>query len=73
MTAEMPREIVPANFPELAKLVWNRDPLRPVDAQEAYALYDRNWRFVDIERMDAREVALIQELDRHFGNGFHLI
>jgi hypothetical protein len=73
MMAEMRREIVPAEFPELKKLVWNRDPLRPVDAEEAYALYDRNWRFVDTEHMSACELELIQELDKHFGNGFHLM
>lgn len=70
---EMRREIVPAEFPELAKLVWNRDPSRPVDEKEAYALYDRNWRFVDTEHMDARELALVQELDQRYGNGFHLV
>ena len=67
------REIVPAEFPQLFRLAWNRDPLRPVAPAEAYALYDRNWRFVDIDHLTAKEAKLIRELDAAFGNGFRLM
>ena len=43
------QQIVPAEFPELALLVWNRDPTRAIPAEEAFALYERNWRHVDRE------------------------
>lgn len=57
------RVIIPADFPELAKLVWNRDPMRPIDGETARALYDRNWRFVDTEMLTRAEAALIADLD----------
>lgn len=62
--------IVPAEFPELRKLAWNRDPARPVAAEEAFALYERNWRFVDREHLTEREARLIRALGKAFGRGF---
>ena len=71
--AETCIQIIPAGFPELRKLVWNRDPMRPMDAEEAFALYDRNWRFVDREALTDREADLIRDLGHRYGNGFGLI
>ncbi|MGP2491481.1 hypothetical protein ACTDI4_07610 [Mesorhizobium sp. PUT5] len=65
--------IIPARFPELSKLVWNRDPQRPVTADEAFALYERNWRLVDREHLTDREAGLIRELGKKYGRGFGLI
>ncbi len=62
--------IVPALFPELSKLVWNRDPQRAVSADEAFALYERNWRFIDREHLTEREAGLIRELGKKYGRGF---
>lgn len=72
VVVEMQTEIVPVAFPELQKLVWNR-PLRPLPAEEAFALYDRNWRFVDHDHLTKREADLIRILGRQFGNGFGLM
>ncbi len=55
-------------YPELALLCWNRSD-RFVPAREAFALYERNWRFVDQARLTARERALIDRLAQRFGNG----
>ncbi|WFU09829.1 hypothetical protein QA646_02875 [Rhizobium sp. CB3090] len=65
--------IVPADFPELKMLVWNRDPLRPIPCEEAFALYERNWRFVETEKLTDREARLIRELTDAFGNGILLV
>lgn len=65
--------IVPADFPELKMLVWNRDPLRPIPAEEAFALYERNWRFVETEKLTDHEARLIRELTDAFGNGVLLV
>jgi len=54
--------------PQLALLCWNRSD-RFVPAREAFALYERNWRFVDQARLTARERALIDRLAQRFGNG----
>ncbi|TPK10047.1 hypothetical protein FJ872_22510 [Mesorhizobium sp. B2-5-9] len=47
-------------FPELQALLWNRDVARLIPANEAFAFYERNWRFVDQTRLTTREKLLIQ-------------
>ncbi|MBB4480007.1 hypothetical protein [Rhizobium etli] len=65
--------IVPKDFPELKSLVWNRDPARAMPACEAFALYERNWRFVDTARLTEREMQLIRDLAAAYGNGVLLV
>ena len=67
------RTIVPAEFPELAMLVWNRDPTRPIPPEEALALYERNWRHVDKEHLTPEEARLVHELVEEFGSGVLLV
>ncbi|WP_214475928.1 hypothetical protein [Mesorhizobium sp. dw_380] len=64
--------IVPAEFPELQALVWHRDATRPIPAEEAFAIYERNWRFVDQKRLTPSERLLIQNLADKFGHGILL-
>lgn len=64
------QKIIPAAFPELKRLAWNRDSARPIDLEDAFSLYDRNWRFIDTDHLTAREAALIDRLERAFGGGF---
>lgn len=64
--------IVPAEFPELNLLVWNRDPARPIAAEDVFALYERNWRFVDQANLTDKERLLIDELTAKFGHGHML-
>lgn len=42
-------------------------------ACEAFALYERNWRFVDTGRLAAREMRLIRDLAAAYGNGVLLV
>ncbi|WFP75266.1 hypothetical protein [Mesorhizobium sp. WSM4906] len=72
MTANI-APIVPAEFPQLQALVWSRDSARPIPAEEAFALYERNWRFVDQKRLTAREKLLIRKLADEFGHGIVLM
>lgn len=67
------RMIVPADFPELKALAWNRDPACGIPAREAFALYERNWRFVDRNRLSKDEARLIEELAHTFGHGRLLV
>jgi hypothetical protein len=71
MTANI-APIVPAKFPQLQALAWNRDTARPIPAEEAFALYERNWRFVDQERLTVREKLLVRKLADKFGHGILL-
>lgn len=56
------------DYPQLALLCWNRggDLISDTDA---FALYERNWRFVDTARLTERESALIRKLARTHGGG----
>ncbi|AZO24829.1 hypothetical protein EJ070_31965 [Mesorhizobium sp. M1E.F.Ca.ET.045.02.1.1] len=71
MTANI-APIVPAEFPQLQVLAWSRDASRPIPAEEAFALYERNWRFVDQKSLTARENLLIRKLADKFGHGILL-
>lgn len=57
-----------AAYENLKGLCWNRRE-RYIAAEEAFRLYERNWRFVDARRMKPAERALIERLAARFGNG----
>jgi hypothetical protein len=55
-------------YPQLTLLAWNRT-LREIEPEDAFALYERNWRFVDVTILTAKERALIKRLTRDYGHG----
>jgi hypothetical protein len=57
-----------AAYENLAALCWNRRA-RYLSAEEAFRLYERNWRLVDRRRMTPAERALIERLAARYGNG----
>jgi len=65
-------KVVPADFPELKLLAWGRDPDRPILRNEAFELYERNWRHVDVERLTPEEADLIEDLTQKFGGGHRM-
>jgi hypothetical protein len=69
----VPEMIVPDDFPELKMLVWNRDSARPIPARVVFALYERNWRFIDTSRLTGEEAQLIRDLTALYGNGVLLV
>ena len=57
-----------ADFPQLKLIAWNRhDDF--VEEDEALALYERNWRYVDTETLNPQEQQLIDRLVQQYGNG----
>ena len=61
--AILPASIRLADYPQLRLLAWSRDPgLRTITAEDALALYERNWRFVDPSSLTRKEAALIRRL-----------
>jgi hypothetical protein len=60
------------HYPNLALLCWNLAP-RSITEAEALALYERNWRLVDVQSMPAHERALVDHLVAEFGNGVLLV
>lgn len=62
-------EVLDTNeWPTLRALAWNRAD-RWIPAEEALALYERNWRFVEPARLSPDEAALIDRLKNRIGKG----
>jgi hypothetical protein len=57
-----------ARYDNLALLCWNRRG-RLMGAEEAFHLYERNWRLVDQRRLQPAERDLIERLTARYGNG----
>lgn len=53
---------------ELALLCWNRAH-HLIAREDAFRLYEREWRLIDPERMAPRERALLECLAEEFGHG----
>ena len=72
-SAPIPKPIRLADYPELKKLGWQLRKGAELTPDEALDLYERNWRHVDVERLTARELALIQALSTQIGGGRLLV
>lgn len=57
-----------SRYPQLKLLCWNRKNSF-LTAEDAWSLYERNWRFVETERLDLVEQRLIENLSARFGGG----
>jgi hypothetical protein len=57
------------DYPELRMIAWNRQPTDAITGEEAFALYEANWRFVDQNRMLPHECAVVARLKREYGKG----
>ena len=55
-------------WPTLKVLAWNRHE-QWLPAEEALGIYERNWRFVDVDKLTKEEAELIVRLQERFGNG----
>lgn len=56
-------------FPQLRLIAWNRNPNDEITCEEAFGLYERNWRFVDVNAMLPHERAVVDRLIREYGHG----
>ena len=57
------------DYANLRLLCWNRAE-RFIPARDAFALYERTWRFVDEKTLEPKERELIERLARAHGGGF---
>lgn len=57
------------DFPQLRLIAWNRNPDDVITGEEAFDLYERNWRFVDESAMPPHERAVVDRLTREYGRG----
>lgn len=65
----MGKSLIPNDYPELRLICWHRPSDQPMDEEEAFAIYERNWRYVDKELLSDAETALIERLKDTYGNG----
>jgi hypothetical protein len=58
-----------AEYPQLRLIAWNRKDDDLIEEDEALALYERNWRYVDRAHITEKEQQLIDRLVVQYGNG----
>ena len=56
-------------YPQLKLIAWSRETAKTIAEEDAYALYERNWRFIEPSELTSGEKALIERLSKKFGNG----
>jgi hypothetical protein len=56
-------------YPQLRLIAWSRADDDIIEEDEALALYERNWRYVDRARLTDKEQRLIDRLVEQYGNG----
>lgn len=56
------------SYPNLRLLCWNLAQPR-LTRRDAFAIYERNWRWIDPSGTPAHERALIESLAEEFGGG----
>ena len=62
-------KIVIRDFPQLALIAWNRQPDDVITGEDAFALYEANWRFIEEDRLQPREREMIARLTEVYGHG----
>jgi transcriptional regulator with XRE-family HTH domain len=73
-TTKPPRRIRVERYPQLRQIAWHLgSPTLELGPEEAFALYERNWRHVDRAAMTASEAALVKRLTATVGNGVLLV
>lgn len=65
----VPATLTIKDYPQLALLAWSRKPSDLITSEEAFALYESNWRMVDQDRLAQPERELIEALKQAFGHG----
>ena len=67
LAAKLPKKILLAHYPQLKRLAWQLKGTKTISLKEALDLYERNWRHVDIKKMDSKEHDLLEALLAAFG------
>ena len=72
-SVELPTRIRLDRYPQLHKLGWQLKGVEELAPKEALALYERNWRHVDVAGLTPKETALIRALSSNLGGGRLLV
>lgn len=63
----IPKKIRIANYKQLKKIAWQIKDTQVLSPAEVLDLYERNWRHLDLKRMDSKEKKLLKQLMAVFG------
>lgn len=69
----VPKRIRLADYPQLKRLAWHAPGLTELTPAEALSLYERQWRHLDREALDAKERALLEALTQQEAKGRLLV
>ena len=58
-----------AEYPQLRLIAWNRHAEAEIEEEEAFALYESRWRFIELETLTPAERELIRRLTTAWGGG----
>ena len=72
-SVELPLRIRLDRYPQLHKLGWQLKGVEELTPEDALALYERNWRHVDVAGLAPEETALIRALSSNLGGGKLLV
>lgn len=64
---KLPRKIRIVNYPELKRIAWQLKKTKEITPQEALELYERNWKYIEPNDLEAEERDFIEELLAAFG------
>ena len=62
-----------AEYPQLKAIAWNRRDDSTIGEEEALALYERNWRYVDVAALEPKERLFIDRLIQTIGKGVFFV
>ncbi|EOY1433955.1 TPA: hypothetical protein ACMVL8_004386 [Yersinia enterocolitica] len=57
------------DYPQLKAAAWFIADDAEFTDEETLAFYERNWKYIDVDRLEPHEQALIDRLIREVGNG----
>lgn len=62
----LPLQIPLRDYPQLKKLAWQVQGVDTLSPREAWGIYQRNWRHLDVDQLQAHEQLLIDNLRELF-------
>jgi len=69
----LPAMVRLAEYPQLKQLAWQLHGVDELTPEQALGLYERNWRHVDVDALEAHERVLIAALTSQLGEGRLLV
>ncbi len=69
--ASIPVRVALTDYPQLKQLAWQVHGVNTLSPREALTIYERNWRHLDLEKMEPNERNLVTALRQFFTGETH--